>query len=413
LSKSKSILFLSAIDFKEKSIQVILKTPEAFLERGWAVNYIVARDNSKSGNYFYEREITPKNINVIRFYYPLTKLKNLISNHLLNTIISKISGFLVIIKLTSIGYKFIKRNKVSVLYGYEYHGVLALNFLKQMGLLKGIKTVARYQGTWLNMYHEQNRKFKLLLNLDAILAFKVRTDLCIMTNDGTQGDRVFKRYNGKDKFEFWINGVDEQKLDFIYFQDLIEKYKKNEETLLLSVSRLEGWKRIDRNIKIVSKIINLLPQANIKYLIVGEGNMSSDLQKLVENEGLKNYVEFVGGIPNNEIKKYLNVSDVFFSMYELSNVGNPLLEAIRAHKIIFTLNNGDTSKWIKHKQNGFIYNESDDFVNFAAIDFIELLSNDNLRTSILNGVKLTERELLWTWEERFNKEVETVLNLIK
>jgi len=53
MSKDKTILFLSALDFKEKSIQVIRKTPEAYLKYGWKVFYVVARDNSKYGNYFY------------------------------------------------------------------------------------------------------------------------------------------------------------------------------------------------------------------------------------------------------------------------------------------------------------------------------------------------------------------------
>lgn len=33
--EKKTILFLSALDFKEKSIQVIKKTPEAFVKAGW------------------------------------------------------------------------------------------------------------------------------------------------------------------------------------------------------------------------------------------------------------------------------------------------------------------------------------------------------------------------------------------
>jgi len=35
------------LDFKEKSIQVIRKTPEAYIEAGWDVHYVVARDGFK------------------------------------------------------------------------------------------------------------------------------------------------------------------------------------------------------------------------------------------------------------------------------------------------------------------------------------------------------------------------------
>lgn len=50
----KKILFLSGLDFKDKSIQVIRKTPEAYVNSGWSVHYIVARDTSSKGNYYYE-----------------------------------------------------------------------------------------------------------------------------------------------------------------------------------------------------------------------------------------------------------------------------------------------------------------------------------------------------------------------
>ena len=47
-------------------------------------------------------------------------------------------------------------------------------------------------------------------------------------------------------------------------------------------------------------------------------------------------------------------------MYTSTNVGNPLLEAIRHNKIIVTLNNGDTGDWIKHRVSGLIYDVDDD-----------------------------------------------------
>jgi len=74
MQKIKSILFISALDFKEKSIQVIRKTPEAYVKAGWQVHYVVARDNSKYGNYFYEERININGINTIRISYPLSKI---------------------------------------------------------------------------------------------------------------------------------------------------------------------------------------------------------------------------------------------------------------------------------------------------------------------------------------------------
>jgi hypothetical protein len=106
------------------------------------------------------------------------------------------------------------------------------------------------------------------------------------------------------------------------------------------------------------------------------------------------------------------MSDDFISMYDLSNVGNPLLEAIRAHKIIFTLNNGDTASWIEHRKNGFIYDVKSGFEKLAAKDFVQTANHAELRDSIAEGVKATANSKLWTWDERLTAEVEAVEELL-
>lgn len=54
------------------------------------------------------------------------------------------------------------------------------------------------------------------------------------------------------------------------------------------------------------------------------------------------YVRFEGAVLHDQVTKYLDVVNIFLSFYNLSNVGNPLLEAMMAGKCIITLNNGDT-----------------------------------------------------------------------
>jgi len=108
----KHILFLSANDFKEKSIQVLRKTPEAFVNAGWKVTYIVARDYSTAGNYYYEKEINIEGVDIIRFPFPFTALRNKVKNHLLQTIITQLAGYLTILKLYSFAKKELKKNKV-------------------------------------------------------------------------------------------------------------------------------------------------------------------------------------------------------------------------------------------------------------------------------------------------------------
>lgn len=405
-----SILFLSANDFKDKSIQVIRKTPEAYNRRGWSVHYVVSRDVSKSGNYFYEDVVNPPGISIYRFEMPLCRIKDILGSHILRTIVSKIIGILTIIKLVNIGLKVIKRERISVVYGYEMHGVFAAKIIKLILKEKDIYYIHRFMGTWLTHYYKKRKFLKLLLNVDYILALRFQSDLCIMTDDGTMGDLALNLFKSKslDNYVFWPNGVDNQFVSEKDINELRQSLKLSDEKVIISISRLEKWKRVDRIIKIVS----LLKYKNYKYYIIGDGSMKQSLHKMVKELGLEDRIIFLGAIPNKEVKLYLYIADIFISTYDLSNVGNPLLEAIRANKIIFTLDNGDTSRWIEHKKNGYIYHLDENIYINMAMDMDEVFENEKIKLEIEQNIKSTGDKMLWTWSERMDAEEELVRGLV-
>ena len=418
MKKSRSILFLFANDFKEKSIQVIRKTPEAFVAAGWKVTYIVARDRSKAGNYFYEKEINPAGVDVIRFDMPLAGLRSRIKNHFLLTVITQIAAWITIFKLAKRARKFLKNseNNVDVIYGYEVHGVCAVDWMRRWGRLKQMKIVSRFQGTWMTSYLREGKWLKRFLNVDDVFALKSRADLCIMTNDGTDGDEAMRRLksNALHNLKFWINGVDEQKLSSDAYSEHKSMYNPDgTKCIVLSVSRMESWKRVDRILDVISCAVKKHGAKNLLYIAAGEGSMLAQYQQRVKVEGLEENVVFTGAVPHEEVKKYLNVADVFISTYDLSNVGNPLLEAIRANKIIFTLNNGATGEWIRHRENGFIYNVDEHLIENMATDLVALMQDESLKTRIRRNVEKTEKEKLWTWQERMDAEVKAVEELFK
>lgn len=408
---NRKVLFLSALDFKDKSIQVIKKTPVAYADNGWKVDYVVARDNCPTGNYFYEPEINLDNVNIIRIYWPLAKLKSKLPRFL-SLIVNKLASLIVVFRLAYLGFKQIRKNDYDLIYGYELQGILAMNVLKFFGLTRKMKTISRIQGTFLNEMFESKAYGRLLFNLDLILAIRLKSDLLIMTNDGTQGDKAIERIRGNKKSNhvFWVNGVENMVFLPENKQEIIDKYNLQGKHIFLSISRLVGWKKVDRGITILSEL-KRKGNVDFKYLIVGDGDNKPHLEKLVDDLNLSDNVIFVGAVKNEVVKDFLNVTDFFISMYDSSNVGNPLLEAIRANKLIVTLNNGDTGSWIKHKVNGLIYNFDENLFEKAAIDINELCEDKNLFDDMILQTKKLEDEKLKTWDERFDLELKTVANL--
>ncbi|MFH1215335.1 MAG: glycosyltransferase [Pseudomonadota bacterium] len=413
---NKKILFLSALDFKEKSIQVIRKTPEAYAKAGWDVHYVVARDESRHSNYCYEKVIEVEGVKTYRFNWPLQWIRDQISSRISLLLLTKVISLLVVIRLAWNGAKILHTTKIDVVYGYEVHGVLAIHLLSLFGLNinKDKRKVSRFQGTFLNEMIEAKQYGRILFNFDLFLALWLPSHLCIMTDDGTQGDKALLKISSKNLpvLHFWVNGVDVKIQEAKQVEKIRDKLNPLAEVVVfLSVSRLVNWKRVDRGIRVLSVLKDKYKITAFKYIILGEGQERTSLEALAKDLGLSKQVLFLGAVPNSEVRNYLEVADYFISTYDSSNVGNPLLEALGANKIIFTLNNGDTNRWIQHGVNGFIYDVDDNFFGSMARDMYAVMRDTVLRTTISRGAKETAATKLWSWQERLDAEINAVGNL--
>lgn len=401
----KGILFLSIMDFTDKGIQVVKLTPEYFAKNGWNVHYVVTRDNSKKGSYHYQDEISPEGVNVHRSNMPSSWIGERLKNHHLRTIYSKLRGYAAIIKLAWLGHGVLRNNKIDVVYGGGPHGTLAAQLLSAFGRGRNKSIVSRFYGTFLADKIIKKNVPGVILNWDEVLAFRFTTDLVIVTNDGTRGDVAVRTIcpHNIQNLRFWINGVDV----------IQNNYGASKDLQAVTICRLVSWKRVDRALACVAKIVNDLYVKDFKYHVVGDGPEFSTLKRLAHELGIENNVIFHGALRHEEALKLLQQHEIYLSTYDLSNVGNPLLEAIRANKIIFTLNNGDTSSWIKHGENGFIYDVDDSMIDRMAHDIVDLINTPSLSDKIKKNIRVTEKEKLWTWDERMQAELSEIDKLVK
>ncbi len=419
----RHVLFLSGDDFKEKSIQVIRKTPEAYVKNGWKVTYFVARDSSNKGNYYYENIINPEGIDVKRWEIPFTETLNKAKNKLFIVLLVRLRRYLAIWILFREGQKFLKANSdVDVVYGYEMPGFLAARMLKKLNKTGKAPIIARFQGVvFVREWLKRSTWYRRVLNAETFFALRTKSDLCIMTNDGTQGDWVLKTLSSGHlkNLKFLVNGVDQSPPNEGDCERIRRELKICAgEHILISVSRLDDHKRVDRCIRVFASLVNEQGLDNCRYIIVGEGAKRKEFEQLASELDIADKVVFVGAVVQSQVKAYLSAGEFFLSMYEGSNVGNPLIEAIQANKIIVTLNNGDTGEWIRHKINGLIY-EIDDSkglqpaaVRKIAADIMELIQNPDLLAQLKAGLTETRSAMLWSWEERFNEEINAVKQLL-
>ena len=121
---------------------------------------------------------------------------------------------------------------------------------------------------------------------------------------------------------------------------------------------------------------------------------------------MENFITFAGAVPHSDVMKYMSLGDIFVSLYDLSNVGNPLLESMALGKCIVTLENGGTSSIVKDQINGILLNP--DKLDTLPDVIISLLDDDERRNRLGQNAKAFALNSFWTWDDRMKREIAEV-----
>jgi len=302
-------------------------------------------------------------------------------------------------------YKFLtlKNKKYDLLYCSSSIPIYSSILIKK---IFNIKTIHRMYGTFL--YSKLGNYIEYLKNLGEVLMFTTKADKYIITNDGTYGDKVAKYFNiSEKKVELLRNGVNKYPCLFSD-KEIYTKYGLEKNIFyILSVSRLVNWKRVDRTIK----AMNNIKDKNIVFLVLGEGPEKENLK----NMGKKDNIVFLGSKTHNEVRELMKITDIFISMYDLSNVGNPLLEALVEGCAIITYDIGDTASVIDGK-NGILIPfsvEEDKIVKILQHSIMELATNDNQLKELKKNAWSYANNNLFDWDTRIKNEINILKTVIE
>lgn len=292
-----------------------------------------------------------------------------------------------------------------IIYSYEVEGVKAGELVARKF---NFKLVTRFQGTILSKV--KDTYLNRIRTSPHFSALSINADLVIMTNDGTQGMTLLKKLkNNSKKILFWRNGVDP--LD-ISNRDAIRSEKRStlklgDKTVFITVSRLVNWKRVDLAINGFSEVIKKIPDAVL--IIVGDGPERQRLESIAKEKEIQDKVLFVGAVEQRLIKDYLFSADIFLSYYDLSNLGNPIMEAMMAGLPIITIDVGDTKELIRHNENGLLIPA--DRLEVIPEYMIELIRDKQLSARLANEALQTAKKEFWDWNARIKAEIEEVASL--
>lgn len=306
-------------------------------------------------------------------------------------------------RANELGDKIIKNNEVDIVYAYE---IYAVKPAKKLSEKYKLPFVTRFQGSflwdWEGKFGEDYCRRKYRLHYKAI---STPADLVIMTNDGTQGDKILRKLGNAENMKFWRNGFDFKPLPQSK-EELRLKLGLDEKVIYtVSVCRLADWKRLERIVEAYRKIAEKCK--NIKHIFVGEGDKRNYLEELIKDYELEEHFIFAGEIAHDKVPEYLQASDIFLSFFDSTNVGNPLLEAVKINLPIVTYDVGDTVEII-NGENGILLDEPSPRKICNAV--LSITNDEKLKDKIVSNIKETSK-LLWTWQDRLKAEYDELINL--
>lgn len=289
----------------------------------------------------------------------------------------------------------------TLIYGYEIHGVPATYLIR---LIWGFKSAHRFQGTVVNQL--KTKRFWKLRGWDHYIGLSLPCDIAIMANDGTQGNIILSELNTESKQLFLVNGLASNVIKLIDENDSARRLG-NGVVNLVAVSRLVEWKRVDR----LFDILQLIRQKNKNVIlnVVGDGPHANVLATIVETKKLTKFVKFHGALKHESVINLVKSCDIFISAYELSNLGNPLLEALCIGLPVVTFNNGGTDTVITSGINGMLVVE-DDLQSFSNA-VLEIINNVDKFELLSKNAKIYAKSNFKSWPDRIEFEIGEILKL--
>lgn len=193
---------------------------------------------------------------------------------------------------------YLEKDPYDIYHGHFGESGVALVKLKQAGVIKGkiVTTFHGYDAHFTDQDLIEKRKFydELFQNGEWFTANSqyTRKKICTL---GCLEEKAVRIPVGLNTMKYSVEH---------------RQYNIKNKLNIVSVGRLITVKGYSYGIEAIWHLLNL-GFVDIQYLIVGSGELESDLQKQIENLGLEFYVKLMGSKSQEEIIEIMSQSDVF------------------------------------------------------------------------------------------------------
>lgn len=250
---------------------------------------------------------------------------------------------------------------------------------------------------------------KKLFNLLTFLAYRVKYDLAICSQDGSGGEYyIDKLLSVQTPKRILLNGVNE-------FARHYRNIKQNRISLLF-VGKLIEDKGILELIESVTALKRMGKEFHLK--IVGKGVLSKRIFDTIIDRNLQDYVEMAGSVEQRKLCQYYAETDVYISLNKLGNLSNTVLEAMSAGKCVVMLkkdNDTHTDEYTEKMipEDTVIRVDRRDIVADLTEKLGILCDSPEEINNCSERMRMFADNFLWSWGERITYEIELLRKIVE
>jgi len=248
-----------------------------------------------------------------------------------------------------------------------------------------------------------NRRGHYLRSADKVVAVSSFTCDALTRGMGMQPTSLALIQNGVDTDRFTPGPID---VEFLKLKGLSGK------KIVLTVGRLVPRKGIDMAIRAMRHVVDQMP--HVHHVIVGDGDYRPELERIIAQEQLQEYVTLVGKTTDEDLLSYLRSCDVFLmpnrTMPDGDTEGFGLVfrEANACGKPVVGGNAGGAVEAVVDGKTGFLVDGTSPVDIAKAV--LRLLSDVDLAAKLgANGLKLAQENNTKAVADRFIKICERIL----
>jgi len=262
------------------------------------------------------------------------------------------------------------------------------------------------------MAHGTDEAYGKIQGITETLLTKIfRPTHLLVMDDGSGAPRKFKEILGEKTVTVVYHGIDVNSFSPEYEdKELKERLKIENDFVVTSTSLLIPVRRVDYAISAFYEFLRISKAESAVLLIIGEGHLRNQLEKIVRDYGIQEKVKFLGKVEHSKIKDYLSISDVIIATSTHNNVNRSTLEAMACGKPVLAFDSGTTRQVFSHMENCLLAKTGD--VKDFAFKLLLLYEDTKLRSRIGKNARGFVEEAR-SWDSRIKTELNVFEKLLK